>query len=32
MISLYQAMGTSLFDDYCWPQHSSRIVVHSADG
>jgi len=24
MISLYQAMGTSLFDDSCWPQHMQQ--------
>jgi len=32
MISLYQTMGTSLFDDSCWPQHSRCIIAHSADG
>jgi len=25
MISLYQAIGTSLFDDSCWSQHSSPL-------
>jgi len=29
MISLYKAMGNSLFDDSCWPQHSSRPVASS---